>query len=103
MGTTTGASSRDKEKAHRKSMALAHKEHLKNLQEIDDLRGIDKVKYDISVLKSNIKLCQYDLDGQFKGNTAIIHKINIMNEQMNIKIEELKKLEGEQTNVTSGN
>jgi len=84
-------------------MAIAARDRAENQKAIDELSGIEKIKYDISILKGRLLDYECDLKGMLKGNTMIMNKVKIMKEDMNKKIEELKKLEGEQTNVTSGN
>lgn len=61
-----------------------------------DFRNLEireKLELDICELKSKIRNCEIDLEGMFKGNVAIIDKLNLLKIQLNNKIKELGDLD----------
>jgi len=60
-------------------------------KEIDDLAGKEKLLFEISELKTRIKLCEYDLKGAFKNNFLIEQKHHNLILELNKKEEELRK------------
>jgi len=80
-------------KARDKSLALAKRTAEQRLKEEHALEGADKLKFEISHLESVIRNCKFDLEGGFRGNIAIIEKLNVAEKQLAAKQEELKSLE----------
>jgi len=85
-------------KALKKGRDERRERRLQDQKDIAAMSNADKLKLEISELESRIKLCESDLNGQFKGNQVIINKIKIMKDQLATKE---KELENETNNATS--
>lgn len=80
----------------RKKAVIVKDEKRQRAKEIWELKGIDKVEYDISVLESRVKAVKYDLDNALKGKQFVIDKLHDLERQLQLKKEEFKKLEIEE-------
>lgn len=73
-----------------KSEELAVEEKRKGEDEINKLKGKEKLEFEISVLKGRLINVREDIK-HFGGSTVLLQKIKIMEEQIKLKEEELKK------------
>jgi hypothetical protein len=79
-------------KAKIKSLDSAKKVVEQRIKEEYELQGADRLKFEISHLENVIRNCKFDLNGGFKGNTAIANKLSVAEKQLIAKQEELKGL-----------
>lgn len=77
-------------KALKKGRDERRERKLQEQKEIAAMSNADKIRLEISELKSRIKLCESDLAGQFKGNRIIENKVKLMKDQVTMKEKELE-------------
>jgi len=86
---------KDKKKSweeRKKSIAKVQKAKSERMKQVDKFEGEDKLVYDIGLLENRISSTKYDLTHWFKGNTVLKRKLELMEQVLCEKQQELETL-----------